>query len=730
MTQHTSPGSNCEFEEGGPFTLTLEFKAECCPECGEPREPGLCPECGVEVGSSSEVAEMARARNRALQGIDSQLDSLIASFHKLPAGNIVVSNDQFARAVDDAGLFSQLAAMTGIGNELETLNVNDPKVVGGELRKSMAVRVSQVEELLRICEDLARFNPQGPAAELRNVAVESGLYGARLIKTFIQILVAETIPAARDAEAEMQSLLGGFPYGERIGELLAQMEDWIVPDFDARAALIVGQPGEYSDEHGFLNLEAVFGAISGPEAIEQLAERSRSYFAHLLEGEPGADMALESLLITPAIEIGTLDRPLRAHRIAAGLFALLRNAAEVAPQQVQDLVEQTAAESRLVLEANEQIRRGAQLLAAGEKAGVVDQAMVVKMTMDAYKDLSETAFRTFGGLIVQLARIKRRITLASPSQPPTLGALETELAASEEVVARKLADGCDPALRNACAHSQYRWDEESQTVHDMRSDQRWTLEEVREREALLSEVVAGAGAGYSCYLVAKRATFGPLQWVAREARELSRVIATAILQSRGIDVTSVIDHGCTVVIGDGEPDVQGLMGGLASLSSLLNRDDVIRVKRSSGEVVAEIEVSAFREWSGAEESYKDLALFAPFFSNATHAPNPQEAFAALLAVQINQVLRAILDRSDAGRLDATAMLQVGDRFGYVVDSARAYCPDPGSEVQRILRAVERCRSAAFAAPRDQAAGRRFLRSFEVLSEWVQQRSIVWPPALN
>lgn len=162
----------------------------------------------------------------------------------------------------------------------------------------------------------------------------------------------------------------------------------------------------------------------------------------------------------------------------------------------------------------------------------------------------------------------------------------------------------------------------------------------------------------------------------------------------------------------------------------MNRDDVIRVKRSSGEVVAEIEVSAFREWSEAEESYKDLALFAPFLSNATNAPDPQEAFAELLAVQINQVLRDILDRSDASQLDAAAMLRVGDRFGYVVDSARAYCSEPGSEMQRTLKAADRCRSAAFAATRDQAAGRRFLRSFETLHEWVQQRGVIWPPALN
>lgn len=730
MAQKKDSDGICELEEDGPFTVALEFKAECCPECGEPRDPGPCPECGVEVSSSPEVAEIARARSRALQGIDSLLNDLIAGFRDLPAGNIVVSNDQFARAVSDADIFSQLGTMASIGHELEALNVNDPKVIGGDLRRRMTARVAQVEQLLRSCEDLARFDPQGPAAEFRGVAVESGLYGARLSKAFIRVLVAETIPAARKAAAEMQLLLNGFPYGERIGELLAQMEKWKAPDLDARVALIVGRSGEYSDEHGFLDIEAVFGAFSGSDAIEQLARRSRRYFAHLLKDQPAAGTALESLLIVPAIEIGALDSPLRAHRIASEVFGLLRSAAEVAPQQVQKLIEQTTAESRLILEANEQIRRGAQLLLAGERAGVVDQAMVVKMTMDAYKDLSETAFRTFGGLIVELARIRRRDAHTDVPQPPTLGALETELAASETLVAHQLADGCDPALRNACAHSQYRWDEESQTVHDMRSDQRWTLEEVQEREVLLSEVIAGASAGHSCYLVASQATLGAPQWVAQEAREMSRIVVTAILRSRGIDVASVTDQGRAVVIRNDKPDVQALMSGLASLSALLSRDDVIRVRQGSGEFVAEVNVSAFEEWSQAEEPYKDLALFAPFFSNATRAPDPQEAIAALLAVQINQVLRDVLDSPDASQIDATMMFRAGDRFGYVVDSTRARCPDPGPEVERILKAADRCRSASFAAIRDTAARRRFLRSFKTLHEWVQERGVIWPPTLN
>ena len=116
--------------------------------------------------------------------------------------------------------------------------------------------------------------------------------------------------------------------------------------------------------------------------------------------------------------------------------------------------------------------------------------MAVKVTMDAYKDLSETAFRTFGGLIVQLGsdQAARSLTCQRLPTADPWRARNRVGSQSRSWSASQLADGCDPALRNACAHSQYRWDKDSQTVHDMRSDQRWTLEEVQEREALLSEV--------------------------------------------------------------------------------------------------------------------------------------------------------------------------------------------------------------------------------------------------
>jgi hypothetical protein len=62
--------------------------------------------------------------------------------------------------MSDAKIFVQIAAMTGIADELEGLDVNDPATIGGELRRKMSVRVERVETLLETCENFALFDPR------------------------------------------------------------------------------------------------------------------------------------------------------------------------------------------------------------------------------------------------------------------------------------------------------------------------------------------------------------------------------------------------------------------------------------------------------------------------------------------------------------------------------------------------------------------------------------------
>jgi hypothetical protein len=713
--------------------MRLEFLAECCPECGEPREPGLCPQCGVEVGESDEVAEIAKARAKALESVDQHLQELIKRFGALPEGNIVVSNDQFATAVSDAKLFEQLGEMTSLGAELEALDVNDRAVVGGELRKAMEGRIAQVEALLAVCQELSLFDPQGPAQELRAVAAESGRYGAKLTQAFMKILVAETIPVAREAGADMQELLDGFPYGDRISELLGEMEAWIVPDFDARAALVLGKPGRYSDDHGFLDAGAVFGAFSDQEApFEALGECARRYFSHLIGAGPVREVGIESFLIFPAVGLATLDRPLGAHRISRSIYGLLDSAATAGAEAVQRLVDRTITEGELIFHAVEQIQRGFKLLAAGEEAGLADDAAILKTIMDSYKELAETSFRTYGWLVVDLEKVKKGEALSQGSTPPTMGTLTAQLEASQEPAAQQLAASSDSALRNACGHAQYRWDALAEEVHDMRTDQRWSLEDLELSVESMGSAIAGADAGYTCFLASGRAELKKPEWAGNGPPGLLALVAEATFSARGFRVTELRDQGRTVQIDYGDtPDMLALMSTLGGMTTLAGDGDVVKVLDQAGQTMLDVEVAAFREASEALPKFKDLAILAPFFSNAARTTEDRDrALLEWLTVMANQVMMTALDAAERDDFGAPAMLRTADRLGYVIDFARAQGGKHDGEIEGLLRRLTRCRSFAFAAAQGNGnAATQFVEEFRTLSDWISARGIVWPPQL-
>jgi hypothetical protein len=679
------------------------------------------------------VAEIAKARGKALESVDQRLQELIERFSALPDGNIIVSNDQFATAVSDAKIFEQLGEMTSLGSELEALDVNDRAVVGGELRKAMEGRIAQVEALLAACEELSLFNPQGPAQELRTVAAESGRYGARLTQAFMKILVAETIPVAREAGAEMQELLDGFPYGDRISELLGEMEAWIVPDFDARAALVLGRPGRYSDDHGFLDAGAVFGAFADQEApFEALAECARRYFSHLIGAGPVREVGIESFLILPAVGLATLDRPLGAHRISRSIYGLLDSAATADAKAVQRLVDRTITESELIFHAVEQIQRGFKLLAAGEEAGLADDAAILKTIMDSYKELAETSYRTYGWLVVDLEKVKNGETPSQASAPPTMGTLTAQLEASEEPAAQQLAACSDSALRNACGHAQYRWDAVAEEVHDMRTDQRWSLEDLELSVESMGAAIAGADAGYTCFLANGTAELRKPEWAGEGPPGLSVLVAEATFSARGFRVVELQDQGRTVLIDyDDTPDMLALMSTLGGMTTLAGDDDVVKVLDRAGQALLDVEVAAFREASEAPPKFKDLAILAPFFSNAARTTEDRDrALLEWLTVMANQVMMTALEDAERGDFGAPSMLKTADRLGYVIDFARARGGAHDGEAEGLLRRLARCRSFAFgAAQGDENAATQFIEEFRTLSDWIATRGIVWPPQL-
>ena len=93
---------------------------------------------------------------------------------------------------------------------------------------------------------------------------------------------------------------------------------------------------------------------------------------------------------------------------------------------------QRVAPGELIFEALEQIRRGVIMLDAGMSTGAADDGAILKTIMEAYRDLAETSFRTYGRLILDLERVKQGKAASEGTDPPMLGNLSEALPASSE----------------------------------------------------------------------------------------------------------------------------------------------------------------------------------------------------------------------------------------------------------------------------------------------------------
>ncbi len=95
----------------------------------------------------------------------------------------------------------------------------------------------------------------------------------------------------------------------------------------------------------------------------------------------------------------------------------------------------------------------------------------------------------------------------------------------------------------------------------MRTDQRWSVTELEASVAAMGGAVAGADAGYSCFLAAGRAEIRTPQWAQNGGGgAMASVVAAANFSAHGFHMVEVQDQGLTVMIEDGgQVDKMSLM---------------------------------------------------------------------------------------------------------------------------------------------------------------------------
>jgi hypothetical protein len=78
-----------------------------------------------------------------------------------------VSGDQFAAIIGEADLKGSVMAVLGLVDDLRGVDMGKSKLLGGKIRVLVETGLERVEELLELCRELASFDPDGAAAELR-----------------------------------------------------------------------------------------------------------------------------------------------------------------------------------------------------------------------------------------------------------------------------------------------------------------------------------------------------------------------------------------------------------------------------------------------------------------------------------------------------------------------------------------------------------------------------------
>ncbi len=714
------------------FSIGLTFIGVECPACGQICDPGVCPACGAGVPAVEMADELTHARTKALGPLAAEARDLLESFDTLPKGRVPVTLDQFVACVDDSELFSLVGQVGKLGHSLGQLDLDDPKIVGSRARQAVIEGLEQVRALREIATELCAFEPGGPAEEFQALAVESGRHGARIVNALLRAVTAQTIADGRDAQAELQDLLSEFPAIERSAALRPKLDDWAVPDDDGRIALALGREGQFTDEFGLLVPDRIFAAYSEEDQpLEALGRAGAHYFQRTLGPAAVSASGAAAILALPAVNMATLDRPLLAHRVARLLYDLLGRAWARDSANVRLLFERVTDQAPTILSASSRIQKSFRLILLGAEMGEADDEAAVAQAMTAYREVAETAYRTLGSMILDLERLLSGVPVSHAADAPTLGPLVEQLASATEHVARELATACDGDLRNAGAHSQYRWDAEAEEIHDVKTGQRWNLATLSNRMDSLVAAVAGADAAWSCFVVARDLEIEQPSWVADgSAPEAVQLVASLSFGVRGLVISEVRDGGATVVVEPPDLVDTSLVGPLASMSTVVRGATSYRLVSSVDDtILLEIDAQIVAQARDATSELKDLMVLETTLSAMINGGQDRlEAVAQIAAVMTKVVAVSSMQELSTDQ-SSLAFTRVRHRLEYASNLCSRWNAT-NTELDRLRRRLDEAVASARMAPRDRGALERFVAQVRGLVDWAETQGVSWPPSLR
>lgn len=692
-------------QSGGQFQFDLHFELVECPTCGAAMTSASCTTCERQVEHWRPSAGAAAARAAALGGLATQVHELNDSLSTLPAPSLPISEDSFRVVLAESTIFDSVLAINALGPELESMALNERRVIGGDLRRLCIRAVRLLQRLVDEATEVALFTTGGHGAELQRLTLMIAKRGGSTLVAYFEVLVAVLPADAHEAHQRLQESLEVPP---EVDDYLELLDDVPGPDINRRLNTVLGTESQFTDSDGRLHLPALGQAFAGADSPwlavgVAAARRFAPYFPSGLKHaqDPGA-------LLLPAVLLALAPRPLTAERAVAATVTLFSGECSSRADRLQLLQERLVSDARTMVVSSRAQRR-LERAEDGLSVEAEPTEQSIEDFLSGYRTLCEGPWRDLGWLVL------RAIGADGSESKPMVGELAQRLLASEEPLAVQLGEVADVELRNAAAHDTWHWDPDAELVIGENA-QEWLLDDVIETIERLQSAMAGCEAG----LVAAAVDANLHATAASKAgdqttRDRLSVAAQLVFGLSGATVVELRDDGHTVVVDEspGQLRTADLMPALVAWASSLGADGNFVVCSGSGSTIVSVPGSYLE---AADPDLADLAALVPFAAAELGSEHPGEhPGRQLLASQLLLVVARACEELEHDVPLHERMDRVDRRLGYCESTARRWA-DPG-----LAATIDRIATCRKLARRTRAgnsrAGITFGKRFEALLSW-------------
>lgn len=699
--------------------------------------PGECSNCGGVVPEPENPSQEEMRLSKSLAPFKAEVSKLNSDASKLPAPTIPVTVSQMVGIVGDSGVWEAVDDLDEVIAEISKLDLGDKGVVGKELRRLVAASIRVAERLEDAAAKIARFLPEDAGESVRDLGIEFALGGVRKAHLLIEVLADAGVSRKQELMARYEELEEQLDV-DRIGVVMDSIME-VHDDLDQRISLLVGLGGSFSTDYGMLDIPAVFGAFrSFDEPLSEMAQRGRRYFGHLLENQAPADFnAWEVSLLVAGSRIAVLDSPLVGHVTASEMFSVIKRAEAANHAQTSALIQEFMDEGEVLLEGSLNLEDSLKGLFKAEADGDVEDRTYLRVILGNYQQIVETAFRECGWLAYRLLQVVDGDEPSIGSVSPEVGSLVSHLKGkSDHELARHLVSGVDVDLRNAVAHSRYKWNAESETVKDTRTKKTWEIDKVGERVQAVAGLVAGSLAGIELPFADGLLEDPDPNWpLPGESPDLTKMLARMLFKAAGATVVSV-DRSGTIEVAEGEADldVSKLVGPTLSTFNLMDGATSMAVTAPDGSSLLEVSADALQALTGLEGSVGSLAVPIPFLDHIERTGGKAEpALRDTLAIQtrllVSMMAEDLLER-DPTDPDFWPLVELqAKRIEFVTSQARQRRGASSKRNMKVISRLERLHKtvAGAVATHDPDAFRRIGHQAAGLLDWAADQEIRWPP---